>query len=297
VQRHYDITPSSNPENAQAIVTLYFTQQEFDNFNNYLTANGLGLPLLPSGGVDNGNVRIIQLHGSFTASPDPGNYADTTTIFITPKVTWDSANKWWVVTFPVTGFSGFFVSTANFTLPVNLSDFEASRQGSTVVLQWHSYNESAIKEYLVERSESGTSFNEIGSIAKSSMNGDNGYDFTDTKPLNGDNYYRLKIVDINGKISYSNILLVKTTRVNLSMLVYPNPVINTATLQFYTAAPAKYNVLITDQFGKVIQLIKGVSVEGINRLPLSLSRYSTGTYFIVLTGDGLRMKSLKVSRQ
>lgn len=297
VQRHYDITPSANPENAQATVTLYFTQQEFDNFNNYITANRLGLPLLPSGGVDNGNVRIIQLHGSFTASPNPANYADTTTIYITPEVSWDSTNNWWVVTFPVAGFSGFFVSTANFTLSVNLSNFEASPQRNSVVLQWHSYSESAVKEYVVERSWNVRSFYDIGSISKSSMNGYKDYDFTDTKPLNGDNYYRLKIVDMNGKVSYSNILLVKTTRVNLSLLVYPNPVMSTATLQFYTVAPARYKVRITNQFGEVIQLIEGVSVEGTNRLPVNLSRYSTGNYFIVLTGDGLETASLKVSRQ
>ncbi len=62
VQRHYDITPATNASTAQATITLYFSQADFDAYNAFVTANGTGVPRLPSGGVDNGNVIITQYH-------------------------------------------------------------------------------------------------------------------------------------------------------------------------------------------------------------------------------------------
>ncbi|MDP4283470.1 MAG: hypothetical protein Q8891_03535 [Bacteroidota bacterium] len=141
VQRHYDITPETNASTAQATVTLYFTQDDFDNYNTYITNNSLSLPLLPTGELDNGNVRITQFHGSFTGSSDPGNYADQNAVLITPaSVVWNSANQWWAITFPVTGFSGFFLSAANSTLPVTLLSFTGKAEKSTTNLQWTTTN-------------------------------------------------------------------------------------------------------------------------------------------------------------
>jgi hypothetical protein len=283
VQRHYDISPASNAENAQATVTLYFTQQDFDNFNSYVTNNNLGLPLLPTGGVDNGNVRVIQLHGSFTTSPDPGNYNDSTTIFITPNVVWDNANKWWVVSFPVTGFSGFFISTANFALPLTLLQFEGKDQNNVVMLHWLTANELQTKKFVIERSDNGIVFRDIGNIIAKSIAGYNSYDFIDRNLLNVKGFYRLKMVDIDGKSSFSNIILIninKTT--NPDLFVYPNPVRSVSTLKFYSVLPGKYIVKITDQSGKTLKIINGISVIGTNTVNMDMHTYAAGTYFISL---------------
>ena len=96
VKRHYDITPAANASNAQAIITLYFTQADFDAYNSYVTAGNVGVPLLPTGGVDNGNVIITQYHGSFTGTSSPGNYSQGSQV-IRPAVAWDSVDQWWTV--------------------------------------------------------------------------------------------------------------------------------------------------------------------------------------------------------
>src|SRR4029079_18059966 len=58
VQRHYDIEPAVSAATATATITLFFTQQEFDNFN---AING-GAPDLPTGPGDitgKSNLRIL----------------------------------------------------------------------------------------------------------------------------------------------------------------------------------------------------------------------------------------------
>ncbi|MGB5008590.1 MAG: hypothetical protein WBO39_16745 [Ferruginibacter sp.] len=76
VQRHHDIEPAVNPAAATAAITLYYTDQEFIDYN----ANNIVWPDLPTGALGNAdpnkaNVRVTQFHGVATTSPSsPGNY-------------------------------------------------------------------------------------------------------------------------------------------------------------------------------------------------------------------------------
>ncbi len=118
VQRHYDIEPQNNAGTATATIELYAYENEFIAYNN--AASGQGLPLLPTNKTDNGNVRVTAFHGTGT---QPGNYTGATEEII-PEVSWDIADNWWVLRFPVTGFSGYYIHTGQFALSA------ASQQGS-----------------------------------------------------------------------------------------------------------------------------------------------------------------------
>lgn len=297
VQRHYDITPSANADSAKATVTLYFTQADFDSFNAYVIANHLDIPLLPTGGIDNGNVRIIQLHGKFTTSPDPANYKDSSVVLITPSVSWDNTNNWWTVTFPVTGFSGFFVSTLNFTLTLTLVEFTGKLQNNAVNLQWQTANEINTKQFLVQQSNNGIAFNTIGSVKAQSSPGKHSYYFNDAKLSTGKIFYRLQITDNDGRVSYSNIITIKTINANPSLSVYPNPAKNNVALLFNATSQSRYAIKITDISGKVMKYINGISAIGQNKINLDLNNYSTGTYYVTLHYNESDACSLKLSKQ
>lgn len=296
VQRHYDIVPAQNAGNAEATVTLYFTQEDFDNFNNYIAANNLNIPLLPGGGVDNGNVRIIQFHGTFTGSSAPENYSDSNATFITPNVAWDNVENWWVVTFPVTGFSGFYVSTANIALPLTLLQFSGELKNNKVNLAWTTTNETATKEFEIQRQEN-NKFIVIGKIAAISASGIHAYSFTDNQSLPGNSFYRLKMIDKDGNFTYSYILPIKIIAEDLKLTVYPNPVINTATLSFTSIKEGIYQIKITDFSGRIIKRISGSSTIGINKININLASYAGGNYFITLIDEKNLQHSLKLSKQ
>lgn len=112
VQRHYDIEPAVDATISSATITLYFTQQEFSNFNAHPN-RGLSLPSGPNDSAGIVNLRIFQFHG-FSVTSLPGNYSGNA-IEINPddtKIIWNPASHVWEVTFNVEGFSGFFVGTS-----------------------------------------------------------------------------------------------------------------------------------------------------------------------------------------
>lgn len=117
VKRHYEITPSENASNSTAKITLYFTQQEFTDFNNNVSGDKLPTSSNDTNGI--ANLRIRKYSGSTSdGSGLPESYLSAATI-INPNdedIVWNTENNYWEVTFDTSGFSGFFVSTPQTTL-------------------------------------------------------------------------------------------------------------------------------------------------------------------------------------
>ena len=192
VQRHYDIEPLTNPSTSTATITLFFTQQDFNNYN---AANGTDadLPTGPSDAVGKSNLLVTQYHGTGTA---PGNYTGSLEV-IDPNdeaIVWNAATNLWQVSFNVTGFSGFFVSGVPDPLPVKLVSFNYYIQDKkNILLKWDVAEQVDIRKYIVERSSNGRDYSAIGSITANSETSYT-YQFTDNDPVNGVSYYRLQIV-------------------------------------------------------------------------------------------------------
>ena len=295
VQRHYDITPDNNAATAQATVTLYFTQQDFDAYNAYVTSHNLTLSLLPGGGIDNGNVQITQYHGQFNGTANPANYSQGSEL-ITPIVTWDAVDNWWTVTFPVNGFSGFFLSSGGTPLALDLLNFTAQRQGQSVSLQWQTTNEINTKQFIVQRGSDNTSFTAIGTVPAKNLQSINTYSYTDANPLTGDNFYRLKMQDLNGNYSYSPIVSVSFGASASLYQVYPNPVTNTANVYFNAKGATSYTIDVTDLSGRRMQQVTGVSAQGLNNVTIDMQGYVSGMYTITITVGEYGKQTLKVNK-
>ncbi len=104
-------------------------------------------------------------------------------------------------------------------VPVRLVSFTANETGGYVKLNWNVEAELNLDRYEVERSKDGVSFSSITTVSP----GRTSYDFTDNiNGIDAENfYYRIKMIDIDGKISYSNILAVQTK--SKSITISPNP--------------------------------------------------------------------------
>jgi len=118
-------------------------------------------------------------------------------------VTWPAG-----VTGTVTYNANSVVLTITSALPLTLVNFTGNASGSQVDLNWKTANEQSTASFEVERSNDGTRFTSIGSL-RAIGDGNNFYTKVDENPLNGNNYYRLKMIDIDGKFTYSNTVLVK----------------------------------------------------------------------------------------
>ncbi|QHT68585.1 T9SS type A sorting domain-containing protein [Rhodocytophaga rosea] len=110
-------------------------------------------------------------------------------------------------------------------LPVELISFTATHTNSSIQLSWQTASETDNDYFTVERSENGIDFQEIGQQkgegnSKSIQN----YQFTDTEPLYGINYYRLKQTDLDGTYTYSGIRSIEVKSGRSKIDVNPVPV-------------------------------------------------------------------------
>lgn len=296
VQRHYDITPVTNAASAQATVTLYYSQQDFDNYNAYVTSHNLNIPLLPVNGVDNGNIRISQFHGSFTGTSNPANYSNGA-VSIIPNVVWDNVNQWWAVTFPVAGFSGFYLSTSNvMILPLTLLQFKGILQNRVINLQWATANEINTRLFDIERSSDGVLFTGIGKVVAESTTSTHSYSFSDGNPSTGNNFYRLKIVDRDAKFTYSPTVSIVINQTPVTLYAYPNPAYGRTSLVFHGSGTGKYQIEVADLSGKVLTRYSGAAIAGINKVAFDTQHYSKGIYIITFIHEKEK-QSFKLTKQ
>lgn len=124
------------------------------------------------------------------------------------------------------------VSTPNATLPISLSNFTATNLNDQAVqLNWTTETETNNKVFLIERSTDGVTYTTIGQVAGAiNSNTTLHYEWTDESPVKGNNFYRLKQVDLDGNSAYSNINVVSIGGAVSNLSVYPNPVKDVLTI-------------------------------------------------------------------
>lgn len=106
-----------------------------------------------------------------------------------------------------TTFNEFVLADNTSALPVSLVSFKGVINSGIVKLQWVTNNEINIDHYQIEKSVTGNAWNTAGSLlAFSNSQQQNSYVYNDKDPYSGKSYYRLKIIDKNQTIKYSDII-------------------------------------------------------------------------------------------
>ncbi len=139
-------------------------------------------------------------------------------------------------------------------LPLTLLSFTAAKQSGNqhiAVLNWKVSEQVNTQSFVVERSADGVMFNEIGSkAAAGNYAGEMAYAFTDVSPVRGLNYYRLRMMDINGLFTYSEVKSLNFGE-TASIIITPNPAMDKLFVKGISA-PVKVQVL--DMAGKLLQI-------------------------------------------
>ena len=107
-------------------------------------------------------------------------------------------------------------------LPVRLSEFTIQKNGSVVDINWVTSDESNMNHYEVERSVNGTVFITLQNINSRNQANTANYSSSDQHPNKGVNYYRLKMIANDGRVTYSKIAAVHFSS-GKNVVLYPNP--------------------------------------------------------------------------
>lgn len=190
--------------------------------------------------------------------------------------------------------------TANPPLPIKLGSFTGIREGSNNILKWNTLTESNNKGFELQRSANGKEFEKIAFIESKANAGNSSaelqYSYVDNKTLDGNNYYRLRQIDNNGKESYSNVVLLKSSKTVKAEItkVYPNPVSDRLNVTLNTVSAEKITVTITDIAGKTISIKNVETTIGDNNLNFNVSNLTKGTYFVkVKTASNIEIATEK----
>jgi len=107
--------------------------------------------------------------------------------------------------FTLTGIASNWIGNVPFNLPLQLTAFNASTSGAAVNTSWTTANEYKAEKFELERSADGSLFTIIATIPAKNDKA-NSYSWQDAHPGTGNNFYRLKMSDIDGTVTYSKVV-------------------------------------------------------------------------------------------
>ena len=183
-----------------------------DGANKYTYNDGTGIY------ASNGTNPIIFFRDDVTA-PVPCEAGPGLVRYISLSTTASTATE----------VSSFFTNLVSRVLPVNLTAFNAQKNGNSGLLQWQTATEINAAYYNVERSYDGINFTTVSKVnAKGQAS--NTYSFNDAAGLSSTNtYYRLKIVDNNGNFKYSSVVRLANGQ-GIKVSIFPNPASDVVTV-------------------------------------------------------------------
>jgi len=173
---------------------------------------------------------------------------------------------------------------------IQLTSFKAESRNGNVGLTWKTASEQNLRQYEIEYSSDGKYYKNLGFIpARNNINGDF-YEFEDPLSYSDSAFYRLKIVDNNGRWLYTQSVLFQVNKIT-AFFVYPS-VINTRVLNIFINDPFKWLEVVS--LNGTVMLKENLSGKmGRINIPLS-GDLAAGMYIVQLSDYHNRSITQKV---
>ncbi len=257
---YWTITASANPTSGTYNTTLYST-----NYTN--SAGALGWTV-----AKGASTATYSLNGTCVGTSTASNTQRT----------------------GMNGFSVFGVAQSSAPLPVELISFTGETFDDHNGLNWATASELNNHYFDVERSDDGITFSPIGRKEggnNSSQRLD--YSFDDYSPIEGINYYRLKQVDYNGAITYSNVVSLIFHRGNMSVSnVKPNPTNGEVNFDFNSPSETTIHIVITDVTGRKVKDEYMEVKAGTSIINTMIDETGAGVYTLSVTEEKSGFRSV-----
>jgi hypothetical protein len=164
-------------------------------------------------------------------------------------------------------------------------EFNGALKNNQVELQWTSRPNRMVEKYIAERSTDGVQFSMIMErTAVTDINNITLYSGTDTNPLIGKSYYRIREIGTDGIPRFTNKITIDNTVAGSSLLigsVYPTTFNHEVDISFTSDGADEVTVSLISRDGKIVRTQKLQSASGENSIKLeSLEGVASGVYFI-----------------
>ncbi len=219
------------------------------------------------------------LHHNSHNHPEAPSYERNPLAVITPAGCEIDATYWFRVRLTVSDAAGLQTTKEVDIFPYcgpdffSLGNLQADVNESSVVLNWDIISEDDVLHYEIQRSPF---FETIGIVAASGI-GD--YSFTDTAPMNGDNFYRIKAVRPDGVFDYSNSVKASFPPKG-DFVLYPNPARDMFTIEMSRTKSELISLELYDTAGKQLINSQWITNQGVAfKQSIITQALSKGLYF------------------
>ena len=163
------------------------------------------------------------------------------------------------------------------TPSLQLLSFKASLSlRRTVDLQWITVSEKGVKDFVIEKSSDNIKYKDIDSLNALNNGGSSEtYNYEDRYPVQGINYYRLRITGIEGSVTYSAIASIKFSG-SKAPLLSPNPASNMLNIMQGSETIKFINVY--DISGRLVNRI--TNSTGANVINIAVNSLANSTYIV-----------------
>lgn len=159
----------------------------------------------------------------------------------------------------------------------SLLTFRGLEKNKLIELHWIIEKENNLKTVVIERGNAIIVFKSIGEVIISDKQ--LSYSFQDGESFDGNVYYRLKMVSVNGKVKYSNILMFNSGNVTNDFKMYPGLVQNSATIHLKSEKTSSAIFQLVDYSGRVVLQKNLLIHEGTNNIVVNnLASVYPGSY-------------------
>jgi glucose/arabinose dehydrogenase len=167
------------------------------------------------------------------------------------------------------------------TLPSHFLQFDGRLISSGVAeLTWDAVTDQMHDYFEVERSADGNIFISLGRSVVFPP-----YKFIDPSVQPGNNYYRIKQVDKDGKIIYSREIKIVYDPSRAVITTYPNPVSDYLNIRISSAKKARISMTLTDIEGKIIYRQSDIIEPGIKDVKIDMQSMQAEVYIMRITDD------------
>ena len=271
-----------------------------------IVATGGGTPQIAAGDsytLVGGNVTVTGTSPSYSWTENGAGFISSGAATLTP--TYSSNNpldKGNTVVLTLTASNPGCSASANFNilvrtkLPITLQEFTGKSSNCSNELQWKVADAKNFKEFEIEHSKTGTEFNTITSIQAKAETRNEGlnqiYSFTDNINKSKNQFYRLKLIDLDGSFKFSPVISVANECLTPTVGLYPNPLKKVNDIQIELSNfGEKIQGKLIDLTGRTIQSFK--LNNGINKI--QVDPFVHGIYWFALKDELNNEKVVKLS--
>jgi hypothetical protein len=177
------------------------------------------------------------------------------------------------------------------TLPATFLQFNTLYKNNTNIISWLTAQESNIAYYEIQRSSDGIAFAKIGTVSASNSAGNNEYHYTDAQVLKGITYYKILIVDKDGKKHASPVMSVYINAGKLSIVKAFARSASQVVVELQNNEPQAVQLELLNNMGMVISRENRKIEAGSSSIYLGTPLLSNGVYHIRINGAQVSLVS------